>query len=63
MSTHEPKSPLAMTLDEIQKELRSYRPGVTYNTVTLHEFLERRSRLWKRLDELVRLRETYRKRY
>jgi hypothetical protein len=61
--TSEQKSPLAMTLDEIQKELRSYRPGTTYDTITLHEFLERRSRLWKRLDELVKLRQTYRKRY
>jgi hypothetical protein len=63
MAASEPKSPLAMTLDEIRHELTSYRPGTAYDTVTLHEFLERRRRLWKRLDELVKLQQTYRKRY
>jgi hypothetical protein len=41
-----------MTLAEVSRELAAYRPGNASELVTDEEWLARRMRLWRRLDEL-----------
>jgi hypothetical protein len=42
----------AMTLQEIEAELRSYEPATAAAVAHGDEHRERRARLWRRLDEL-----------
>jgi hypothetical protein len=42
----------AMTLQELETELRSYEPATAAAVAHGEEHRERRARLWRRLDEL-----------
>jgi hypothetical protein len=46
----------AMTLQELETELRSYEPATASAVAHGDEHRERRARLWRRLDELAGVR-------
>jgi hypothetical protein len=45
-----------MDLPAVQAELAGYRPGNAAEVVSVEEWLARRARLWRRLDELTGVR-------
>jgi hypothetical protein len=46
--------PAAMSLDQVQAELRGYAPGTARDVVALPDWARRRVALWRRLDRLTK---------